>query len=61
MFDSSPVQGAFRHGEILSDVIQLHIQIANWNPESEETPLELTHHSYCIVLTQDCDLDVRVR
>ena len=57
MFAPSPASGAFRQGEILSDVIQIHIRVDTLNPEAEETPLEEKVHPQAIILTQDCDLD----
>jgi hypothetical protein len=49
--------GALRQGEILSDVIQVHVQIESLNPVVEEITLAEKSHPQAIILTQDCDLD----
>ena len=57
MFAPSPPTGAFRQGEILSQVIQVHIRVDSLNPKAEEIALEEKIHPQAAVLTQDCDLD----
>jgi hypothetical protein len=57
MFAPSPASGAFRQGEILSDVVQVHISRDSVNPEAEEVGVEQKLHPQAIILTQDCDLD----
>ncbi len=57
MFTRSPESGAFRQGEILSDVVQVHISLDSVNPQAEEIALEEKIHPQAIILTQDCDLD----
>ena len=57
MFAASPATGPLRQGEILSDVIQVHVGIEDLIPEAEERTLEEKKHPQAIILTQDCDLD----
>jgi hypothetical protein len=57
MFTPSPTSGAFHQGEILSDVIQVQIDVENLNSQSEEIELDERIHPQAIILTQDCDLD----
>lgn len=47
----------FRQGEILSNVIQIHIRAEALRNAEPELDLEEKEHPYAIVLTQDCDLD----
>ena len=56
MFEPSPTTGALRQGEILSDVIQVHVQLDGWNPNAEEILLGQKTYPQAIILTQDCDL-----
>lgn len=57
MFAPSPESGAFRQGEILSDVVQSHISLDSVNPDAKEIAVEQKIHPHAIILTQDCDLD----
>ena len=57
MFAPSPASGTFRQGEILSDVVQVHIRVDGLNPNAEESAFEEKIHPQAIILTQDCDLD----
>ena len=57
MFAPSPLTGAFRQGEILSQVIQVHVRVESLNPEADEVALEEKIHPQAVILTQDCDLD----
>lgn len=57
MFAPSPASGALRQGEILSDVVQVHISRDSVSPEAEEIALQEKIHPQAIILTQDCDLD----
>lgn len=56
MFLISPEAGCFRQGEILSHVIQLHVDPASLeDPEGQS--FEERTHPFAVILTQDCDLD----
>ncbi|MBI3684706.1 MAG: hypothetical protein HY235_30415 [Acidobacteria bacterium] len=57
MFTPAPESGTFRQGEILSDVVQVHIGLDSVNPEAGEIAVEERLHPQAIILTQDCDLD----
>lgn len=57
MFARSPESGAFRQGEVLSDVVQVHISIESVKPDAEEMAIQEKVHPQAIILTQDCDLD----
>jgi hypothetical protein len=57
MFAPSPTSGAFRQGEILSDVVQVHVSLDSVNPGAKEVSLQEKIHPQAIILTQDCDLD----
>ena len=52
MFTRSPESGAFRQGEILSDVVQVHISLDSVNPQAEEIALEEKIHPQAIILTR---------
>jgi hypothetical protein len=57
MFARSPGSGAFRQGEILSNVVQVHISLDSVHPEAEEIAVQEKIHPQAIILSQDCDLD----
>jgi hypothetical protein len=56
-FAPSPMDGVFRQGEILSDVVQVHLSADSLTPNALEISIEEKVHPYALVLTQDCDLD----
>jgi len=50
------VQHALRQGEILTNLIQIHLDLQTIGlPEPRVTP---RRHEYALVLSQDCDLDL---
>ncbi|MFG0287024.1 MAG: hypothetical protein ACF8CQ_02560 [Rhodopirellula sp. JB044] len=52
------VAGALRQGEILSDVVQVTLDVAGGYPnESEEHPIDRVVYPFAVVASQDCDLD----
>jgi hypothetical protein len=57
VFSPSPADGALRQGEIVSDVIQVHLRAESLGPEVGDVDLEEKVHPYALILTQDCDLD----
>lgn len=57
VFRPAPIDGVFRQGEIVSDVVQLHIRAASLGNDSVDLELEEKIHPFALVLTQDCDLD----
>jgi hypothetical protein len=57
VFSPSPTEGVFRQGEIVSDVIQVHLRAVSLAPDASEVDLEEKVHPYALILTQDCDLD----
>ena len=57
VFLPSPAEGVFRQGEILSDVIQVHLRPDSLGPDAGDVELEEKVHPYALILTQDCDLD----
>lgn len=57
VFSISPLEGVFRQGEIISNVIQVHLRTDSLGADSVEVDLEEKVHPYALVLTQDCDLD----
>lgn len=57
MFSSSPAEGVLRQGEIVSEVIQVHIRADSLGEGSADVDLEEKQHPYALILTQDCDLD----
>jgi hypothetical protein len=54
---ASPKNGVLRQGEILSDVIQLHIRFESLRDSATELDFEEKEHPFALLLTQDCDLD----
>ncbi|MCW5963361.1 MAG: hypothetical protein KIT83_04925 [Bryobacterales bacterium] len=57
MFAAAHKDGVFRQGEILSDVVQLHIRADSLVNSTNELDFEEKIHPFALVLTQDCDLD----
>jgi len=58
IYQASPpsVQHALRQGEILTNLIQIHLDLQTIGlPEPRVTP---RRHEYALVLSQDCDLDL---
>ena len=50
------MQHALRQGEILTNLIQIHLDLQTIGlPEPRVTP---RRHEYALVLSQDCDLDL---
>ncbi len=56
MFLISPQVGCFRQGEILSNLIQLHVDASSLE-DPEGPSFEEKTHPFALILTQDCDLD----
>lgn len=57
-FHPSPLSGALRQGELLTDLQERYVETLNDNgSETPEFGVVLTKHPYSIVLSQDCDLD----
>lgn len=56
-FAPSPTDGVFRQGEILSDLVQVHLSADSLIPTPTDVSLEEKVHPYSLILTQDCDLD----
>lgn len=57
MFSPSSADGVLRQGEIVSDVIQVHLRAESLGAEAGDVELEEKVHPYALILTQDCDLD----
>ena len=57
LFFASPPSGVLRQGEIVSEVVQVHIRAESLDSRSEDLDLEEKAHPYALILTQDCDLD----
>jgi hypothetical protein len=57
VFSPSPADGVFRQGEIVSDVIQVHLRVEALGSEEGDVDLEEKLHPFALLLTQDCDLD----
>lgn len=57
MFSPSPADGALRQGEVVSDVIQVHVRTGSLAQDAADLDLEEKIHPYALILTQDCDLD----
>ncbi len=57
MFSPASPEGVFRQGEIVSDVVQVHLRADSLAAGSDEVDLEEKVHPYALILTQDCDLD----
>lgn len=57
MFSPSPTDGVLRQGEIVSDVIQVHVRATSLAQSGADLDLEEKIHPYALILTQDCDLD----
>ena len=57
MFSPSSADGVFRQGEIVSDVIQVHLRVESLDAGAGDVELEEKLHPFALVLTQDCDLD----
>ena len=57
VFTPSPREGVFRQGEILSDIVQVHLSLESLTPGAAEVSLEEQLHPHALILTQDCDLD----
>ncbi|OFV96271.1 MAG: hypothetical protein A3F68_09630 [Acidobacteria bacterium RIFCSPLOWO2_12_FULL_54_10] len=56
-FMPSPTEGAFQQGEILTDVIQVHIRVETLAAGADDIELQEKNHPYAVVITQACDLD----
>jgi hypothetical protein len=57
VFSPAPTEGVFRQGEIVSDVIQVHLRADSLAADAGDVDLEEKIHPYALILTQDCDLD----
>lgn len=57
MFAPSPSEGVFRQGEVVSNLIQVHLRADSLAADAGEVTLEEKVHPYALILTQDCDLD----
>lgn len=57
MFSLSPADRVLRQGEIVSDVIQVHVRAESLAQNAADLDLEEKVHPYALILTQDCDLD----
>ncbi len=57
MYRASPVEGALRQGEILTDVVVHQISLESLQAPENGIRVDKRRHRYAIVLTQDCDLD----
>lgn len=57
VFAAPPETGALRQGEILSNVVQVHLRIGSLTPGVDEVEFEERAHPFALILTQDCDLD----
>jgi len=55
IYVTSTAAGPLRHGEILSDVIERRRSFRSLNLATPE--IEEIRHPYCVVATQDCDLE----
>lgn len=53
----SPIAGVFRQGEIVSELIQVHVRSETLGPDARDVDFEEKVHPYALILTQDCDLD----
>jgi hypothetical protein len=50
--------GALRQGEILSDVVQITLNVSDGYPgENDEHPIDRVVYPFVVVASQDCDLD----
>lgn len=47
--------GAFRQAEILSDINQIKRTVAE---QTDSIVIDLVHHSFAVIVSQDCDLDL---
>ena len=56
IYRPSPAHGALRQGEVLSDLLQLKLQIGSIGSSRRPT-LDVVSHPYAIVMSQDCDLE----
>lgn len=59
MFAPSPTEGPLRQGEVLSNVVEVHIRVDSLMNRGNEEGLELEEkvHPFALILSQDCDLD----
>ncbi|MGO9254917.1 MAG: hypothetical protein ACLQU1_01235 [Bryobacteraceae bacterium] len=57
LFAAPSDTGALRQGEILSNVVQVHLRIDSLTPGVDEAVFEERIHPFALILTQDCDLD----
>lgn len=57
MYRASPVEGALRQGEILTDVVEHQISLETLKAPDNGIRVNKRRHPIAIVLTQDCDLD----
>jgi hypothetical protein len=57
LFAPAPADGAFRQGEILSGVVQIHLSLECLRGQSEENSFEEKLHPHAIIVSQECDLD----
>lgn len=62
IYVASPTQGELRQGEILTDLVQAHLDIETVD-DSSIPKINLRKHPYAIIVSQDCDLlqDYRAR
>lgn len=56
-YQASSRTGAFRQGEILTDVIQYKPVADDLKEDNQELSFEPIIHPFAIIVTQDCDLD----
>lgn len=58
MYRPSPVNGPLRQGEILSQVVELRVDIGSLRlADQESLKIGEKVHPFALILTQDCDLD----
>ena len=55
IYRRAPSTGAFRQGEIVSNLIQARIRLETIG--AEELVVDEIEHEYAVVVSQDCDLD----
>jgi len=57
VFSPSPTDGVLRQGEIVSEVIQVHVRADSLAQNAADLDLEEKVHPYALILTQACDLN----
>lgn len=57
IYKKSPKHGALRQGELVSNLIQVLVDLKTLTKNSDDLSVLEKHHPYAIVVTQDCDLE----